>query len=78
MTALAIASIIGQLLGNVMFQWSLGVVGIALAVPLTLGTMILSGALMGRIVLHEPVTVQMALSTVVLIGAIFVLSLGAG
>jgi drug/metabolite transporter (DMT)-like permease len=50
----------------------------ALAVPLTLGTMILSGAVLGRIVLNESVTARVALSTVVLIGAITVLSLGAG
>jgi drug/metabolite transporter, DME family len=76
--ALVIASLISQLGGNVVFQWSLGVVGIALAVPLTLGTQIVAGAILGRVVLHEPVTVRMALSTLVLIGAISVLSLGAG
>jgi drug/metabolite transporter (DMT)-like permease len=78
MLILVAVSIIGQLFGNVLFQWSLGVVGIALTVPLTLGTMILAGAGLGRIVLHEPVTPRMALATVVLIGAISVLSLGAG
>jgi DME family drug/metabolite transporter len=78
MTALVIASLICQLLGNVVFQWSLGIVGMALAVPLTLGTMIVAGAVMGRVVLNESVTMRMALSTVVLIGAISILSLGAG
>ena len=78
MTALVIASLICQLFGNVVFQWSLGIVGMALAVPLTLGTMIVAGAIMGRMVLNEPVTMRMAISTVVLIGAISVLSLGAG
>jgi drug/metabolite transporter (DMT)-like permease len=78
MTALVIASLICQLLGNVVFQWSLGIVGMAMAVPLTLGTQIVAGAIMGRIALNEPVTVRMAISTTVLIGAISVLSLGAG
>lgn len=78
LAALVIASLISQLGGNVVFQWSLGVVGIALAVPLTLGTQIVAGAVLGRVVLHEPVTVRMALSTLMLIGAISVLSLGAG
>ncbi len=77
MAALVGASVICQLLGNVVFQWSLGVVGMALAVPLTLGMMIVAGAIMGRILLHESVTIPMAISTVVLIGAMFVLSLGA-
>ncbi len=49
----------------------------ALAVPLTLGMMIVAGAIMGRVLLHESVTIPMAISTVVLIGAMFVLSLGA-
>ena len=75
---LVITALIGQLLGNVVFQWSLGVVGIALVVPLTLGAMIVSGAVMGRVFLREAVTVRMALSSLVLIGAICVLSLGAG
>jgi DME family drug/metabolite transporter len=40
--------------------------------------MIVAGAVMGRVVLNESVTMRMALSTVVLIGAISILSLGAG
>ncbi len=75
---LAIGALIGQLIGNVLFQWSLGVVGLALAVPLTLGTIILGGALMGRTLLHEPLTVRMLAAVVTLIAAITVLSLGAG
>ncbi len=77
LAALALSGLLGQLGGNVLFQWSLGIVGIALTVPLTLGTMILSSALMGRVFLHEPVTQRAAISIVVLIGAICVLSLGA-
>ena len=77
MAALVGASVICQLLGNVVFQWSLGVVGMALAVPLTLGMMIVAGAIVGRVMLHESVTIPMAISTIVLIGAMFVLSLGA-
>ncbi|MHB8969828.1 MAG: EamA family transporter [Pirellulaceae bacterium] len=77
MVSLVGAAIVCQLLGNVVFQWSLGVVGMALAVPLTLGMMIVAGAIMGRVMLHESVTIPMAISTVVLIGAMFVLSLGA-
>lgn len=74
---LVMGALIGQLIGNVVFQWSLGVVGLALAVPLTLGTIILGGALMGRTLLHEPLTVRMLASVVTLIAAITVLSLGA-
>lgn len=77
LAALVAVSIVCQLFGNVVFQWSLGIVGMALAVPLTLGMMIVAGAMMGRVLLHESVTIPMAISTLVLIGAMFVLSLGA-
>jgi drug/metabolite transporter (DMT)-like permease len=75
---LAIAALIGQLGGNVLFQWALGVVGIALTVPLCLGTIILGGALLGRVFLNEPLTIRTLISTAILIASIFVLSLGAG
>lgn len=78
LVALVLASILGQLVGNVLFQWSLGVVGIALSVPLTLGTIILSGAILGRVFLGEPLTPRIVLSVATLIVAISVLSLGAG
>ncbi len=75
---LALGALIGQLVGNVVFQWSLGVVGLALTVPLTLGTIILGGALLGRTLLHEPLTLRMLGAVLTLIAAITVLSLGAG
>lgn len=71
------AGAFGQLGGNVAFQYSLGVVGVAMAVPLTLGTMILSAAVLGRLILHEPVTPRMAVSILLLLVAIGVFCLGA-
>ena len=50
MRALIVTALVCQLLGNVVFQWSLGVIGMALAVPLTLGAMIIGAAIMGRLV----------------------------
>lgn len=76
--ALTVTAVICQLFGNVVFQWALGVIGMALAVPLTLGTMIFGAALMGRIFLHEAVTFLMACSLVILVTAVGVLSAGAG
>ncbi|MCA9223582.1 MAG: DMT family transporter [Planctomycetales bacterium] len=76
--SLMLAGLIGQLFGNVGFQWALGVIGMALTVPITMGTIILAGAVMGRIFLHEPVTWRAAVSMSVLVLAICVLSLGAG
>lgn len=71
------AGLFAQLFGNVVFQWALGVVGIALTVPLTLGTMIASSALLGRAWLGEEVTLRTALALLVLVAAICVLSFGA-
>ena len=56
---------------------SLRQIGIALAVPLCLGTIILAGAILGRLVLHEPLTRQILASVLLLVLAISVLSLGA-
>lgn len=67
-----------QLVGNVANQWSLGQIGMALTVPLTLGTIITGGVLMGRIFLHEPIRPRSACALAVLILAIVVLSTGAG
>ena len=76
--ALAVAGLIGQIGGNVFFQWSLGIVGIALAVPLCLGGQIISSAILGRAVLGEGITWRMAGAIVVLMLSVFVLSAGAG
>jgi drug/metabolite transporter (DMT)-like permease len=72
-----LGAMIGQLLGNVAFQWSLGVVGIALSVPLTLGAMIVSGALFGSVLLGDRVSRSVAVASVVLMLSIVILSLGA-
>lgn len=74
---LVLGALVAQVFGNVLFQWSLGVVGLAMAVPLCLGTIILGGALLGRIFLNEPLTIRTLFSVALLIGAISVLSLGA-
>lgn len=76
--AIVLAGLFGQLAGNVLFQWSLGVIGIALVVPITLGTIIVMGAIMGRAFLHESITPRTAVALVILIAAIGVLSAGAG
>ena len=75
--ALGAAGLLGQLAGNVFFQWSLGVVGLALAVPLCLGGQIISSGVLGRMFLNEPVTWRRAVGIAVLITATAVLSSGA-
>lgn len=71
------AAILGQVGGNVVFQWSLGTIGLALTVPICLGAMIMTGALSGWLCLKEQVTWWTIASIVLLISAVSVLSLGA-
>lgn len=73
----AAAGLGGQLVGNVSFQFALSKLGVALTVPLTLGGMIVSAAILSRLFLHEPITLRAAGALAVLLLAILVLSLGA-
>ncbi|MEX0717480.1 MAG: DMT family transporter [Planctomycetaceae bacterium] len=63
--------------GNVMFQWALGLGGLALTVPLSFAALICAGAWLGRIILGEPVTARTALSIMLMLVAICLLSAGA-
>ncbi len=75
-TLIALAVFV-QLAGNIAFQWSLGQIGLALAVPLSFGSIIVSGAILGRIWLSEHITIRSAFAIVILISAVVILSLGA-
>lgn len=77
MLALVVGSLLANYGGNVLFQWSLGVLGVAMAVSITLGAMIVSGAILGRVMLGERIHRAMAISCSVLLVGIAVLSLGA-
>ena len=77
LAGIALGGLVGQLGGNIAFQWSLSQIGLALTVPLSLGGMILCAAILGRVFLHEPVTPKAALALALLLAAIAVLSLGA-
>jgi drug/metabolite transporter, DME family len=69
------ASLVGQVFGNAAFQMSLGVIGLAASVPITLGVLIVGGAFLGRLLLHEPVRIQTVAAMVMVIVAVIVLSL---
>ncbi len=71
------AGLLGQFGGNVVFQWALGIVGIALTVPLCMGTIIIGSAVLGRLWLNESVNAVTVFALGILIAAICVLSLGA-
>jgi drug/metabolite transporter, DME family len=76
LAVLAAAGAVAQLCGNAAFQWSLGAAGLAIAVPLCSGTMIVGAALLGRFWLGEGVTPRSALAMLVLIVSIVVLGQG--
>jgi len=66
-----------QFLGNVNMQWSFGVVGLAITIPLSFGAMLICGALGGWFFLGERVSTRKALAIVVLVCGIALLSMGA-
>jgi drug/metabolite transporter (DMT)-like permease len=76
--SLLLAGLFGQLAGNVFFQYALGVIGIGLTVPICMGMIIIASAVLARVYLSESVTHTAMLSMMVLILAIWVLSMGAG
>jgi len=77
LAAIAAGGLIGQLGGNISFQWALGQIGLALTAPLSLGGMIFGAAILGRVFLFEPVTPKAAIALALLLSAIFILSFGA-
>ncbi len=69
-----VVALIGQFVGNAAFQVALEVIGLAASVPITLGVLIIGGAVLGRIVLGEPVRVTTIVAITTLIAAIVILS----
>jgi len=69
-----LVALIGQFVGNAAFQWALGSIGLAASVPITLGTLLIGGAILGRVLLGEPVRVRSMIAIAVLIVAVIVLS----
>ena len=74
---LLLASVLMQYGGNFMFQFSLCVGGLAIAVPLCFAGIIVTGAWMGKAVLNDPITPRTLLSIGVLGVSICFLSAGA-
>jgi drug/metabolite transporter (DMT)-like permease len=74
---LLLGALATQVLGNPIFQWSLGVVGISLAVPILLGTIIVGSAVLSRVFLGEMMSRSLAMSVAVLLAAIGLLALAA-
>jgi drug/metabolite transporter (DMT)-like permease len=69
-----LAALLGQFVGNAFFQLALGRIGLAVSVPITLGTMIIGAAIFGRWLLHEKVKLRTLVAMLILLASILVLS----
>ena len=67
-------SVFVQYFGNVYYQYALQTIGLALAVPVNLGVMIFSGAVLGRAFMREPLTPKITLGLAIIVTSIAILS----
>lgn len=74
---IAVAAFFNQLGGNLAFQMSLGKIGLAITVPICFASIICSGAIVGRIVLGDRVSVRTGISMGLMIASIVFLSTAA-
>ena len=74
---LFIASLTVQLIGNLSIQWALGIVGLAISLPIVFSTSLIGSAVIGSIVFHESLSTRSALAIILVIFSIVLLSLSA-
>lgn len=74
---LLLAALLMQFGGNVGFQLSLRAIGLAISVPIVFASIIVSGAVVGRMALGDPVTPRTAFSMGLMSVSIFFLSVAA-
>ena len=74
---LVLVGLVTQLVGNLSFQWALGVVGLAVTVAAIFGTMLTGSAVMGRVFLGERVSRRSTAAIALLLAAVGLLSVGA-
>ncbi|GAB4134538.1 DMT family transporter [Thermopirellula anaerolimosa] len=75
---LVAAGIAVQLIGNVGLLWAMGIVGLAIALPIALAVSLISAALLGAILLGESLTWRVMVGIGLLIAGIVCLRAGAG
>jgi drug/metabolite transporter, DME family len=76
--ALILAGLLTELGGNLASLWAMGIVGLAIAVPLIVGASLISTAILGRVWLGERVTPRSMLAMTLLMVAVATLCAGAG
>ena len=74
---IALAALFNQLGGNFGFQVSLRAIGLAIAVPICFASIICSGAVVGRLVLNDPVSIRTGISMGLMVASIVFLSAAA-
>ena len=74
---IAVAAFFNQLGGNFAFQMSLRGIGLAISVPLCFASIICSGAIVGRTVLGDQVSVRTGISIGLMVASIVFLSVAA-
>ncbi len=74
---IAVAALFNQLGGNFGFQMSLRAIGLAISVPICFSSIICSGAIVGRIVLNDQVSIRTGISMSLMIASIVFLSTAA-
>ncbi len=72
------AAVSSQLLGNALLQWSFGIIGVAMSVPLCLGGMIVVGVFISKWFLQEHLTRWQTWGTCSLVLALVTLSMAGG
>lgn len=73
---LLLGSAFAQFGGNLGFQYALGTVGLAVTISAAFGTMLVSSAILGRLVLVERLSRQSILAVTLSVGAVCLLGLG--
>lgn len=74
---IVLAAMFNQLGGNFGFQVSLRAIGLAIAVPICFASIICSGAVVGRLVLNDPVSIRTGISMGLMVASIVFLSTAA-
>jgi drug/metabolite transporter, DME family len=74
---LILAGLTDQLIGNLGWQWAIGIVGLVVTVPAAFGVMIASSAIFGLILLGERVTPRSTLAIGLLLVSLIFLGMGA-
>lgn len=74
---IAVAALFNQFGGNFAFQMSLRAIGLAITVPICFASIICSGAIVGRFVLKDQVSIRTGISMALMIASIVFLSAAA-